>query len=259
MSGKIRQQISLVRVNVWAAENSNVHESGKAIRNKILEEINRIIRQNRNSPNITLIDYVGCGSIHGACKAYFGDSDAEPNADWTELSDSQYQQLWYSDDNRAQITCSQNGKHATLLLGFKLDCKKTVIKELTLAFEGYGVAPQGNGVSVKLWSHAQACWTNQTSSISEQDHTQTLTIATNPSDYVDGQGFVWLLAQTVHASDGSLPAVLFCDYAMCTVTVRGITYLDVHSYRNLDRADIKPPIYRTEFTLKSWFIQNIGA
>jgi hypothetical protein len=43
------------------------------------------------------------------------------------------------------------------------------------------------------------------------------------------------------------------------VMVNGITYCDMASYRNLDRVDVKPFIYRTELVLKSWFIENIGV
>jgi len=45
----------------------------------------------------------------------------------------------------------------------------------------------------------------------------------------------------------------------CKVTVNGITYCDVTSFRDVDRIDVKPFIYRTEFALKSWFFENIGV
>ena len=38
-----------------------------------------------------------------------------------------------------------------------------------------------------------------------------------------------------------------------------LAYLDVVSYRDLDRVDVKPFIYRTEFVLKSWVFENLGA
>jgi hypothetical protein len=63
----------------------------------------------------------------------------------------------------------------------------------------------------------------------------------------------------LYASDGADPAVLQCDYASCVVTVNGITYCDVAGFRNLDRVDVKPFIFRTEFTVKSWFFENIGV
>jgi len=38
-----------------------------------------------------------------------------------------------------------------------------------------------------------------------------------------------------------------------------LAYLDVVSYRDLDRVDVKPFIYRTEFFLKSWVFENLGV
>ena len=38
-----------------------------------------------------------------------------------------------------------------------------------------------------------------------------------------------------------------------------LAYLDVVSYRDLDRVDVKPVIYRTEFFLKSWVFENLGV
>jgi hypothetical protein len=38
-----------------------------------------------------------------------------------------------------------------------------------------------------------------------------------------------------------------------------LAYLDVVSYRDLDRVDFKPFIYRTEITLKSWVFEDIGV
>jgi hypothetical protein len=78
-------------------------------------------------------------------------------------------------------------------------------------------------------------------------------------NYVDDNGYVWFLARTVYASDGATPATLRCDYVSCTVTVNGITYCDVTSFRDVDRVDVKPFIFRTEFALKSWFFENIGV
>lgn len=39
----------------------------------------------------------------------------------------------------------------------------------------------------------------------------------------------------------------------------GIAYLDVAGFRNLDRVDVKPFIYRTELALKSWSFRDAGA
>lgn len=38
-----------------------------------------------------------------------------------------------------------------------------------------------------------------------------------------------------------------------------LDYLDVVSYRDVDRVDVKPFVYRTEFILKSWVFENVGV
>ncbi|MEM1564047.1 MAG: hypothetical protein QW161_05190 [Candidatus Bathyarchaeia archaeon] len=38
-----------------------------------------------------------------------------------------------------------------------------------------------------------------------------------------------------------------------------LDYLDVASYRDLDRVDVKPVIYRTELVLKSWVFEDVGV
>ncbi|MEM2281381.1 MAG: hypothetical protein QXZ68_05270 [Candidatus Bathyarchaeia archaeon] len=39
----------------------------------------------------------------------------------------------------------------------------------------------------------------------------------------------------------------------------GIAYMDVAGFRNLDRVDVKPIIYRTELVLKSWSFVDLGV
>jgi len=38
-----------------------------------------------------------------------------------------------------------------------------------------------------------------------------------------------------------------------------LAYLDVVSFRDVDHVDVKPVIYRTEFVLRSWVFENLGA
>jgi hypothetical protein len=153
------------------------------------------------------------------------------------------------------------GKSAVLLLGFKIESPSGTIQQLTLSFEGYGTAPSGNGVVVKVWNYVAEEWQNAAASeATASDTTLTLTLQDADVDScIDADGYVWLLTQTAYASDGETAAVLCCDTSSCLVKVNGVTYLDVAGYRNLDRIDVKPPIYCTEFSVKSWFIHNIGV
>jgi len=84
-------------------------------------------------------------------------------------------------------------------------------------------------------------------------------LSSNLADYVNDDGYVWLLARTTNHSNGIDEAILYCDYASCTVTVNGIVYLDVVSFRDADRVYSKPFIFHTEFHLKSWSFEDIGA
>ncbi len=260
LSGKIRRRMSLLRANVWATDKLNASDNGKTTRGKIVEEIDRIIRQNRSQPNDTLYDFVGAGPGGQAYRAFNGNSEASPDAGWTEVSDSQYVQLWYSDDSRCTVSIGESGDFATLLFCFKLDCRENAVKQLILSFEGYGTAPLGNGVTVKVWNHTVSAWENaQSGGVGGADEVLSITLASGLPNFIDASGYVWFFARTTNSSDGVSPAVLRCDYVSCAVTVNGITYCDVSSYRNLDRTDVKPFVYRTEFILKSWFFENIGV
>jgi hypothetical protein len=68
-----------------------------------------------------------------------------------------------------------------------------------------------------------------------------------------------LLARTSYASDGASSAVVHCDLADCLVTVEGITYVDMISYRDLDDVRVKPSIWQTEFLVKTWLFENVSV
>lgn len=261
LTGKTRRRTSFLRINVWVADTPRASESGRVMRGKIVEEVNRVIRQNRSRPNETLYDFLSAGPTTQTHKAYSGTTEAAPDGSgWTELSGLQYQQLWYSDDDRCQVSQSENGSYAVALFRFNVESRERAVKKLALSFEGYGTATAGDGVEVKAWNHIAGEWQNtQAGGTGGTDDTITLMLTSNLPDYVDDEGYVWLLARTLYASDGSTPAVLYCDYVCCLVTVNGVTYCDVAGFRNLDRVDVKPFVFRTEFTVKSWFFENIGV
>jgi hypothetical protein len=254
MSGRLRRRLGSLRVNVWSQD--------MLTRQKMVEEVNRIVRQNRNKPNETLYYFAGVGQATGTHKAYHAGSAEElipQHASWTELVNVEYEKIWYSDDNRYSKSHNVNGEYALMLLRFKVDSREKTVKKIVLAFEGYGTAPAGNGVTIKVWNHVAQAWQNTQSGTGGADETITITLTSNLTDYIDDSGYVWLLARTTNPSDGTTPTVLYCDYAYCTVTVNGITYLDIVSYRDADRVDVKPFIFRTEFTLKSWSFEDIGG
>jgi hypothetical protein len=152
-----------------------------------------------------------------------------------------------------------DGEFALMLFRFNIDSSEKAVRHILLAFEGYGTAASGNGVIIKVWNHVAQTWQNAQSGNGSADETISVSLSSGLTDYVDDDGCVWLLARTVYASDGVSPAILYCDYAKCVIMVNGITYLDMVSFRDIDRVDVKPFIFRTEFTLKSWSFEDVGA
>jgi len=263
MSGRIRRRLGSLRVNVWATDRPATSDPGRLVRQKMVEEVNRIVRQNRNRPNITEYNFAGLGypsgDPHKAFQTGSANELAPGHASWTELTNLEYQGIWYSDDTRYSKSHNVNLEYALMLFRFKIDSREKTVKKIVLAFEGYGTAPAGNGITIKVWNHVASAWQDAQSGTGGADETITITLTSSVTDYVDDDGFVWLLARTTNASDGTTAATIYCDYVCCTVTVNGITYLDVVSFRDVDRVDVKPFIFRTEFQLKSWSFEDVGG
>jgi hypothetical protein len=263
MSGRIRRRLGSLRVNVWATDKPATSDNGKLMRNKMVEEVNRIVRQNRNKPNTTEYNFAGLGYPEGdPHKAFQAGASTEPapeHASWTELTNEEYQKIWYSDDQRHSKSHNVNSEYALMLFRFKIESRENTVKRIVLTFEGYSSAPAGNGVTIEVWNHVVGAWQNAQSGTGGADETITITLTSNLADYIDSDGYVWLIARTTNPSDGSTPAILYCDYVSCAITVNGITYLDIVNFRDADRVDVKPFIYRTEFTLKSWCFEDIGG
>jgi hypothetical protein len=67
------------------------------------------------------------------------------------------------------------------------------------------------------------------------------------------------MARTTNLSDGVSPAVLYCDFVQVTVDVRGITFCDVHSYRDVDVTEVKPFLYTEEIVIMAWLFESIAT
>jgi len=263
MSGRVRRRLGTLRVNVWATDRPATSDSGRLMRQKMVEEVNRIVRQNRSRPNVIEYNFAGLGYPEGYPHKAFqtvASSELIPEAaGWKELTNLEYQKIWYSDDQRYSKSHNVNGEYALMLFRFKIESRRQAVKKIVLTFEGYGTAPAGNGVTIKVWNHVAQAWQNAQQGTGGADETLTITLTVNIVNFVDVNGYVWLLARTSNPSNGVTAAVIYCDYAGCTVTVNGITYLDIISFRDVDRVDVKPFIYRTEFTLRSWMFEDIGG
>jgi len=263
MSGRVRRRLGSLRVNVWATDRPATSDPGRLMRQKMVEEVNRIVHQNRTVPNVTLYNFAGLGYPSGdPHKAFQAGASSElvpGDASWTELTNTEYQGIWYSDDQRYSKSHNVNGEYALMLFRFKIESREKAVKKIVLAFEGYGTAPAGNGITVKVWNHATSAWQNAQQGMGGEDETLNITLTSGITDFIDDSGFVWFLARTTNPSDGVTAAILYCDYVSCTVTVNSITYLDVLSFRDADRVDVKPFIFRTEFTLRSWMFEDVGS
>ena len=263
ISGKIRQRRGRLAVNVWATDKVGSSDTGRSMRQKIVEEINRVVRQNMKVPNQTIYDFVGLGHPSGDPHKAFqaaGVSEFAPgNAAWTELSSADYQKIWVADAIDYSKSVSVNLQYGMMLFRFKVASKAQTVLKIVLDFVGYGIAPGGNGSTIKVWNQVASAWQNAATGSGGANETVTITLTSNLTNYIDANGYVWLLARTTNSSNGSTAAVLYCDYVSCTITVNGITYLDVVAFRDRDKVDVKPFIFRTEFVLKSWFFEDIGG
>jgi len=261
-SGTARRRIGFARVNIWTVDKPEQGVVGRRMRDKMRAEVNRIIREKRTKPNETVYNFIGVGALTGNHKAYHAGSSSDlapTSSNWTEFANVEYEKIWYSDDNRFSKSVIVNLQHAFMLFRFRIDSDEKVVKEIVLKFEGYGTAPAGNGATIKAWNFTSSAWQNPTNGTGGADEVITITLSSNLTDFIDSNGYVYLLAKATNASDGVTAAILYSDHAECVVTVEGITYCDIVSYRDEDQVSVKPFIWHTEFTVKSWLFENVQA
>jgi len=258
--GNLRRCLSFVRVSVWVVDKPEQGVVGRSMSDRIRADVNRVVREKRNKPNLTDYSFEGVGSSTGTHKAYHATAELAPtNSGWTELTDGDYQKIWYSDDTRFNVMADEYGSLASMLFRFKIGAKENVLKQIVLKFEGYGTAPSGNGVTIKVWNFSASAWQNAVSGTGGVDELLTSTLNSSLPDYVDANGYVYLLARTTNPSDGLAPAILYCDYVEIEFTVNGVTYADVFTYQDRDEVRVKPFLWRTEFIIKSWLFETVVA
>ena len=155
----------------------------------------------------------------GSHEAYDYAATSEPNPPFgDELDDTGYRNIRSSDDSRHSKATSVNGEFALMLFRFKCPYAEADVKKIVATFEGYGTAPDGNGVTMKIWDHVSSAWSNAVSGTGGSDETLTITLTSNLGNYIDADGYIWVLARTTNPSDGVTAATLYCDYAQCFVT-----------------------------------------
>jgi hypothetical protein len=257
-SATLRRRVGYARVKIWVIDKPS--SAAKQIRNKLRQEVNRVVREKRTKPNQTNYNYVNVGPATVGHRAYYTESASElaPDAqEWTEFSAEDYEKLWQSDDNHFSFSQSEDGKYSLLLFRIKVESNQKTVKKIVLKFEGYGTAPAENGVTVKAWNSEASAWQSTQTGTGDADEEIIITLESSLIDFIDSDGYVYLLARTTNASNGASPAVIHCDYADCLATVEGISYVDMVSYRDMDDVRLKPYIWRTEFTVKTWLFENV--
>ena len=261
-SGNARRRAAYMHVDVWTVDKPELGIVGRKMREKICAEVNRIIRERRSKPNETSYNYVGIGQTSATHKAYHAAASNEPaptDSAWSQLTNDDYEKIWYSDDNRYTNSVNVNSQFALALFRFKINSDPEVIKQIILKFEGYGTAPGGSGATIKVWNFSTSAWQQTATSSGEVDETVSITLTSALTDFIADDGCVYLLARTTYASDGVAPAVLHCDFSECVVTVEGITYCDVESYRDEDMVNVKPFVWHTRFTIKMWLFETVPS
>ncbi len=263
LNGTLRRQVYFFKCTAHSVDKPSVPgaDLGRVMRNKVAAQINAIIRENRTLPYQTVYNYAGlgypAGDPHKAYAATAASELAPSSTSWAELSALDYQGIWYSDDVRYSKSVGVNNQYGMMLFRFKIGSRAQCIKKLVVAFEGYGTAPAGNGVTVKLWNHTLATWQQTQAGTGSGDETLTITVSAGWTDFVDSEGYVYVLARTTNPSNGVTPAVLYCDFVQLTVQVYGITYCDVVRHTPVDLTDVKPFLFKTEFTLRGWLFETI--
>jgi len=264
LAGRLRRRYMVFRCNCYSVDKSTPGaDASKVMRDKVTAQINAIIRENRNLPYQTVYNFYGLGYPSGdPHKAYAAGATTElvpSSASWTELTNTEYQKLWSSDDDRFSKSHNVNNEYALMLFRLKIGAREQCVKKLVLSFEGYGTSPGGNGATIKIWNHVASAWQQTQSGTGGGDETLTITISSSWTDFIDADGYVWLLAKTTNPSNGVTPAVLYCDFVQCTIQVYGISHCDVVSYRNIDITDVKPYLFKAEFLLKGWLFESLSG
>jgi hypothetical protein len=263
VDGASRQRIGSLRLNTWSTNRPQTSDDGPTMRQKICQEINRIIHQYMKTPNIVNLNYAGEGYPSGSPhKAFWADASSElapGNSEWTELTSAQYEQIWYQDGTDFSYASTTSGNYALMLFQILLPNVPATTQRIVLNFIGYGTAPSGNGVTMKVWNPSAQAWQNATTGTGSSNATVTITLTSSITNYIDSNGYVWVLVRTTNTSTGSSgSATIYCDTANAVDTVNGITYIDIVSYGDKDKIDVKPFIYRTEFLLTSWYLETIS-
>lgn len=269
LAGTKRRRIAHLKVAAFAMNREiSSADPGRVMRDKIVEQLNAIIRECRQIPYETTYNFYGLGYPEGTphkAKDAAANSEQSPSSlAWTELSAANYEKIWSNDDVLHSKATSIATQYPQMLFRFKIGKKEnydlqplaTCVKQIVLTFVGYGLAAGGNGVTFKVWNKTTEAWTNTQTGTADSKETLTITLTSGLTDYIDSDGYCWVLARTTNPSAGAA-TTLYCDFVQCVIQVKGLSFCDVVSYQNSDVLDVKPYLYKVEFMLKGWLFEDI--
>ncbi len=263
LSGSIKLSRPTLAVTVWALDRTGDSDTGRQMRQKVVDEVKRIIEANMKTANVSIYDFADIENPSSTNKAFSAVATTElapNNSAWTELLSADYQKIWSFNAVVYTKTISVNLQNALMLFGFKITNKVSTIKSALLTFVGSGSGAGAEysspltGCTIKVWNSTTNVWEH---SIIGTTAALTISLTANLQNYVDADGYVWLLAEATDPSNGTYPASLSCDYVSCQVTVNRITYIEITNFGDKDKVDIKPFIFKTIFTLKAWALSTI--
>jgi hypothetical protein len=269
LSGTKRRRIAHLKVAAFAMNREiSSADPGRVMRDKIVEQLNAIIRECRQIPYETTYNFYGLGYPEGTphkAKDAAANSEQSPSSlAWTELSAANYEKIWSNDDVLHSKATSIATQYPQMLFRFKIGKKENYdlqplpgcVKQIVLTFVGYGTAAAGDGVTLQVWDDDAGAWSNAATGTASAKETLTITLSANLTNYIDDDGYCWVLARTTNPSAGAA-TTLYCDFVQCVIQVTGLTYCDVVSSSNSDLIDVKPFIYKAEFILRGWLFEDI--
>lgn len=137
LSGRLRRRYMVFRCNTYTVDKAVPGaDAGKIMRDKVTAQINAIIRENRNLPYQTVYNFSGLGYPSGdPHKAFAAGATTElvpSSTSWAELTNLEYQKIWWSDDIRHSKSTSINNQYALMLFRFKLGRESNPLRRLCL-------------------------------------------------------------------------------------------------------------------------------
>jgi hypothetical protein len=269
LSGTKRRRIAHLKVSAFTLTKELASsDPGRKMRDKVTEQLNAIIRECRQIPYQTTYNFYGLGypegDPHKAKDASAASELVPSSATWTELSTANYAKIWANDDVLHSKATSTTTLYPQMLFRFKIGKKEdydlqplaACVKSIVLTFVGYGTAAAGNGATFQVWNKTSTAWGNPQTGTGSSKETLTITLTTALTDYIDSDGYCWVLVRTTNPSAGAA-TTLYCDFVQCVIQVKGLTYCDVVSYQNTDIIDVKPVLFKTEFLLRGWLFEDI--